>query len=475
MANQYSTPGVYIQEVSTLPSSVVPVATAVPAFIGYTEKAGGSVKKVNSMPEFEETFGGPYYRTIRMDPVTGKLAPNFTNNPNLTYCLYFSMQAYFANGGGPCYVASAGEYVLPAPNATEAIPVIVESDLIGADHRGGALGKIGREDEPTLLVIPEASRLTSPANVWQAMLRQCAELQDRFAILDVPSTGDSEIDALAFRTGVGSMNLKYGAAYYPHLRSSLSFPGDCIEFYGVNSLSGDSLEDIQRLTAGETVEGVTLAAHVAAQLLAPITQELSNTLNNLELDLPPSPFVAGAYCAVDRNRGVWKAPANLSLNAVKAPLKKLDNLQQDHLNVHADTGKSINAIRTFSGKGNLIWGARTLAGNDNEWRYVNVRRLFIFIEESIKKASEFVVFEPNDANTWLRVQTMIENFLTGLWREGALAGASPQEAFVVKVGLGSTMTQQDILEGKMNIEIGIAAVRPAEFILLRFSHKLQES
>ncbi len=138
-------------------------------------------------------------------------------------------------------------------------------------------------------------------------------------------------------------------------------------------------------------------------------------------------------------------------------------------------GKAVNAIRSFTGRGILVWGARTLAGNDNEWRYVPVRRLFIYVEESIKKATEFVVFEPNDGNTWLRVKTMIQNFLLNLWKDGALAGAVPDDAFFVKVGLGETMTSQDILEGKLIIEIGMAAVRPAEFIILKFSHKLQES
>jgi phage tail sheath protein FI len=149
--------------------------------------------------------------------------------------------------------------------------------------------------------------------------------------------------------------------------------------------------------------------------------------------------------------------------------------QQADLNVDATSGKSINAIRTFTGRGTLVYGARTLAGNDNEWRYIPVRRLYIFIEESVKKATEFVVFEPNDANTWLRAKTMIENFLSKLWRDGALAGAKPEEAFFVRVGLGQTMSAQDILEGRLIIEIGLAAVRPAEFIILKFSHKLQES
>jgi uncharacterized protein len=190
--------------------------------------------------------------------------------------------------------------------------------------------------------------------------------------------------------------------------------------------------------------------------------------------LPPSGAVAGVYAAVDRNRGVWKAPANVSLADVSGVAVKINDQMQEDLNV-TSTGKSVNAIRVFAGKGCLVWGARTLAGNDNEWRYVPVRRFFNMAEESIKKASEPFVFEPNDRGTWVRVRAMIENFLTVQWRQGALAGSVPAQAFFVKVGLGETMTSQDILEGRMIIEVGMAVVRPAEFIILRFSHKMQTS
>ena len=191
--------------------------------------------------------------------------------------------------------------------------------------------------------------------------------------------------------------------------------------------------------------------------------------------LPPSSAIAGVYARVDRDRGVWKAPANVSLASVTAPTVKITNKEQEDLNVDATAGKSINAIRYFTGKGVLVWGSRTLAGNDNEWRYVPVRRLFIYVEESVKKATEFAVFEPNVSTTWLKVKSMIESFLEGLWRQGALAGSTAEQAFFVNVGLGVTMTSQDILEGRMNVEIGLAAVRPAEFIILKFSHKLQEA
>lgn len=191
--------------------------------------------------------------------------------------------------------------------------------------------------------------------------------------------------------------------------------------------------------------------------------------------MPPSGAVAGVWAATDRDRGVWKAPANVSLNAVVGPATKINHEQQMEYNVDVNAGKSVNIIRPFTGKGTLVWGARTLAGNDNEWRYVNVRRFFNFVEESCKKATEQFVFEPNDANTWVRLQAMIENFLTVLWRQGALQGIKPEHAFYVAVGLGKTMTALDILEGRLIVEIGMAAVRPAEFIILRFSHKMAES
>jgi len=198
-------------------------------------------------------------------------------------------------------------------------------------------------------------------------------------------------------------------------------------------------------------------------------------LNKMRVVLPPASVMAGIYALTDRTRGVWKAPANVSINAIIGPSVKISSEGQENLNVDANSGKSINAIRSFVGKGTLVWGARTLAGNDNEWKYVPVRRLFIMIEESAKKASYFAVFEPNTAVTWLKVKGMIESFLYGLWQQGAMAGSTSKAAYYVNVGLGTTMTPQDILEGRMIVEIGIAAVRPAEFIILRFSHKLQEA
>lgn len=241
----------------------------------------------------------------------------------------------------------------------------------------------------------------------------------------------------------------------------------------INTLSSQTtiiLNAYQRLLDAalhfeKQAEAAVFAGHVFFRGVHDKTLEYMRTL-------PPSGTIAGIYASVDQSRGVWKAPANVSINSIVAPAVKIDSKDQEDLNVHT-SGKSVNAIRAFTGKGTLVWGARTLAGNDNEWRYVPVRRFFIMVEESTRKASEPFVFEPNDANTWVKVRAMIENFLILQWRAGALQGAKPDEAFYVRVGLNETMTPQDILEGNMIIEIGMAVVRPAEFIILRFSHKMQ--
>ncbi len=237
----------------------------------------------------------------------------------------------------------------------------------------------------------------------------------------------------------------------------------------------DSLTRSYLLLVVEGAKTVASTADKALEIAFPVYKTIKKGISTYISNVPPSGAIAGIYAMVDGTRGVWKAPANVSLNNVVEPVVTFSKTELDALNVDVVAGKSINAIRSFFGKGTLVYGGRTLAGNDNEWRYVHVRRLFIMVEESVKKASEFFVFEPNDANTWVKVQAMIENFLFNIWRQGALQGAKPEHAFYVAVGLNKTMNPIDILEGKMIIEIGMAAVRPAEFIVLRFSHMMATS
>ncbi len=389
------TPGVQIEERPLLPSSVMETDPSIPAFIGYTEKAMktepddllGIPQAIHSLLEYELFFGQA--------------------DTSLSFILYHSMQLYFANGGGKCYIVSVGKY-------TDSLKKI--SFINGLDA-------VAQIDEPSLLVFPDAIHL--PGNdvyeVQQAALQQAASLQDRFCIFDIRLATDTATHSHAvneFRSNIGLNNLKHGAAYTPH---------------------------VQFVENGQVIT------------------------------LPPSGIVAGIYCRTDKTRGVWKAPANTSMDGITGLAHIVTSNEQERLNIDTVEGKSINPIRTFAGRGFLVFGARTLAGNDNEWRFIPVRRLFTMVEESVKKATTSFVFEPNDANTWAKLRAMVENYLVLKWREGALQGNRPDQAFFVSVGLGQTMSAIDILEGRMIVAIGMAAVRPAEFTIIRFSQKMATS
>jgi uncharacterized protein len=696
MATAYKTPGVYVEEIAKFPPSVAQVETAIPAFIGYTDKSTNKIKgdlkgvptRITSMLEYETWFG--YAKpettisvTINDTQVNGtKTRAIVVDQPTTRepFLMYYSLQMYFANGGGPCYIVSVGRYGTDLDEADTQVTSINNFN----DFKTG-LGAVEKVDEVTLIVFPDATALSTASEfygLYNDALAQCNKLQDRFTIIDTlsydsTSPTDSNIDDLRNFIFSDKDIIKYGAAYYPFLQTILDFQYNpkqiTIEHY---SYSADAYETIKKnldaienlgtgmpatlkklvdltttpgniagdisnvlfkmydsaagfdlggvfatddtkktdfLTLVETllasldkladfkaklnneataaastiqdenpviatsinaalvtfnadfegagkidevianlhdlyskmqaantdikvknilnvnavnfdaelkkletyaplnvqvaiVSTVNAFANVGANLTAVSTEikkvegkdknngalngrtlsdvaavdnstynKILTAIGNLPLELPPSSAIAGVYARVDKDRGVWKAPANVGLNYVTNLSVKITNEGQESLNVDTTAGKSINAIRAFTGKGILVWGARTLAGNDNEWRYVPVRRFFNMVEESVKKATSQFVFEPNDANTWVKVRAMIENFLILQWRAGALAGAKPEQAFYVRVGLGQTMTAEDILNGYMHIEIGMAVVRPAEFIVLKFSHKLQEA
>ncbi|WP_343664417.1 phage tail sheath family protein [Chryseobacterium mucoviscidosis] len=599
----YKTPGVYVEEEAKFPPSVAQVETAIPAFIGYTEKGTqNKPTRISSMLEFEELFGKAYAETFA---VAFKEGTATAVQPKVSdFKMYYAMQMYFANGGGPCYIVSVGDYdddvtvgtiatqqgtllyglellkkedeptliVFPdlqdrvasaadvdaakailatakkneilataskvaaqvvadavnnagdvelaqtvaqaATTVTDAVTdaqvaaeaaaevaavtfnqeieaatevaarsaakavadAVVESKLAGAilaDIKEAA-NSVAQNFENDLIT---ATSITSDANeeldntkkidassseplvinaikntysLYDSALDQAESMKDRFVIMDVLG------DDATFRNKVTSTGLKYGAAYYPNLKTILTyaFKEDKVSVMGAS--------------------GVTTLAELKLKN-SELYNQAKAAIESQKVVLAPSSAMAGVYAKVDSTSGVFKAPANTGLNYVDSPVIKISNKRQDELNVDPASGKSINVIRSFTGKGTLVWGARTLDGNSNEWRYISVRRFFNMVEESVKKATERFVFEPNTANTWVRVQTMIENFLNQQWQDGALAGSKPEEAYYVSVGLNKTMSAQDILEGRMIVEIGMAAVRPAEFIVLRFSHKLQEA
>ncbi len=479
MPKTYKTPGVYVEEIPLFPPSIAAVETAIPAFIGYTQKAlkgedDLTLKptRITSLLEYKNYFGEAEKEgssiTITINETTnGQAAPNTKVlerivTGNITgaspHNMYYSVQAFYANGGGPCYIVSI--------DSTENAAGVIDDALLVT-----GIETLEKEDEVTLFVVPEIASqgVAKVASVMTTALDQCGKLQDRFAIIDVTDDSTDTVYnvSAAFRNeSLPLENLKYGAAYYPNVKTTFNYYYDEDAVVVNHTVDGKNTKKV--MSDFKPDPGTPGSGNAILYALT------KSAVQDLEMELPPSPLVAGIYASVDNSRGVWKAPANVALRQVLRPSRRVTHDEQEGLNVDT-SGKSINAIRSFVGKGTLIWGARTLDGNDNEWRYVPVRRFFNFAEESIKKGTERFVFEPNDANTWTKVKAMIENFLILQWRAGALAGAVPEQAFFVKVGLGQTMTALDILEGRMNVEIGMAVVRPAEFIILKFSHKMQES
>ncbi len=506
---QMKTPGVYIVEKDAFGNGVVEVATAVPAFIGYTQRADNGGKsllnnptRVTSIGEYMQFFGGaPNYQYVLTEDV-GDAEPDFVvkdkqyalKQSGQEYMLFNAMRLFFQNGGGPCYIVSVGNY---------------EDTIENAKLMDNGIPPLLKEEEPTMVVVPEAIKLAENDcySLQQAMLAHCGKMQSRISILDIYN-GDRprnhpDGDVIDnFRAGVGANFLNYSTAYYPWLDTTIVGDSEL----GLENFTQESLEVLKSLIMNElgvseseeadelakTTELRALLAHLPnineEGYNGPSITDLNKTLiaispsyNNILLQiknelnlLPPSSAMAGIYTMVDNTRGVWKAPANVSVSSCVKPVVNISHDEQEDLNVTL-YGKSINAIRPFIGEGVLVWGARTLDGNSKDWRYINVRRTMIMLEQSIKAASKAYVFEPNDANTWVTMKSMIDSFLFNQWKKGALVGASPEESYSVNVGLGSTMTADDILEGILRITVMVAISRPAEFIEITFQQQMQKS
>lgn len=243
-------------------------------------------------------------------------------------------------------------------------------------------------------------------NVQLSLVAHCENLASRFAVLDIPRDAKKVQDIINHRN---IFDTTYAALYHPWLT-------------------------------------------------------VFDPLDKRNISIPPSGSMIGIYARSDNTRGVHKAPANEVVRACVGLDVQFNKGEQDILNP-----KGVNLIRAFPGQGIRVWGART-ASSDGSWKYINVRRLFIFIEETIKANTNWAVFEPNDEVLWVRVQRTIEVFLTNLWRGGSLAGTSPEEAFFVNIGR-VTMSQDDIDNGRLICVIGVAPVKPAEFIIFRITQK----
>lgn len=521
----YKTPGVYIEEKNAFPNSVVAVETAVPAFIGYTEKAEKLGKnalnkpiRVTSMVEFEKFFGGaPDYKfevVESTDPEdsevfslgSGAAKKNYKVNwTGEQYRLHNCIKLFYQNGGGNCWVVSVGDY----------------ATAIAKDPMVAAVATLANEPEPTMVLAPDAVSLGDPTagyadcyTVYTTILEHCKKLMSRIGVFDVPGADtDKNYDPRdlidKFRTGIGTNNLDYGASYFPWLETNVvsdreitfmnfdptlkdllvtqkpeDAEGDAavVRAFATAPLVDDPDGDFQITVLEEgadvtkkTDEAGVISVDAGLRSLLPTYKAtiIAEAVKKVNL-MPPASAMAGVYTAVDNTRGVWKAPANVSLNSVINPSWNINNDLNNELNMPLN-GKAVNAIRSFPGQGVIVWGARTLDGNSQDWRYINVRRTMVFLEMSVKAAARAYVFEPNDANTWVMVSGMISNFLSNVWKAGGLFGSTPGEAYDVQVGLGTTMTADDILDGYMRITVRVAVVRPAEFIVITFQQKMAEA
>jgi phage tail sheath protein FI len=516
------TPGVYIDETGAFTASVVPVATAIPAFIGCTPRASYAGKSCTGVPvpissfaEFAQYFllhdaAGhplpdaqqytpvcyplPAADPLRADVVLGGRPYDIQPDAGTWSYFYNSIRLFYQNGGGACHVVSTG------PNG----PAVGHGSLKGTPLVNprldlarllAAVDALAAIPDVTMIVVPDATLLSAADNAAlnARILAQCGELGSRIALFDLrggeapdPVTWMQD-DIASFRAAIGTDFLGYGVAYYPFLQTGAMADAD-IDFTNVGGgaetlrtvLTGGTTDPtlVQLLGfIGQTGPSVPTAARIESALLAASSdyRQLHDVMLAKMNIAPPAAVMAGLYTMVDNQSGVWVAPANITpVNVTDVTLKITDAMQAD-LNVDPVTGKSINAIRLFPGRGVLVWGARTLDGNSQDWRYVNVRRTMIMLEQSMKIALQTYVFQPNDATTWSAVTSMLNNFLTSQWSAGALVGATPAAAFSVACGLGSTMTGEDILNGFMNVMVTVALTHPAEFLVITLQQQMQTS
>lgn len=513
-------PGVYINEIDAFGNSVVPVATSVPAFIGYTPQAlyeGKSYTnvptKITSFADFQAIYCYPnpaapadpakqynpqYYLVEQKDKPEkgdhieiGNTYYSIVPDPTTIYYLYNSIKLFYDNGGGDAYIVSVGTYGAPSGKPMNAEEQIVNPN-VQLNNLMDGLALLKNEQEPTMYICPEATLLsiTDNSTLMQEMLLQCTEMETAISIFDIIGGNNPDPimytnDIETFRNNTGSNGLKYGTAYYPFVGTSIMQTFD-IDY--TNLFGGDvkQLEPLLNPPSAPNSSVATILSNIENPPANPLTTSqynnslltasktysaIINKVLNIANILPPSGGMAGVMTTTDANVGVWQSPANVSMVGVTSLPIKLTDSQQGDLNVDAVSGKSINAIRFFNGIGILIWGARTLDGNSLDWKYLSVRRTMIFLEQSCKLAARAYVFEPNNKNTWEGIKAMISNFLTSVWKQGGLQGTTAADAFSVACGLGSTMTGEDILEGFLNVTIKVAVVHPAEFIVITFQQQ----
>ena len=491
---EYTVPGVYIEESSSPPRPIEGVDTRTTGFLGNAERGMVRPTRVSSFGEFERSFGG--------DAGSASYLP-------------FAVRGFFENGGARCYICR-----IASRSATIAEAVFGPHYKVQAIGPGAWGGRIFvRIDDATRLpggfrlrVAYWASEPTSDPREWfdgtsDSPAPDVAEDFDDLAV--EASSPDHWAERLASSVlvrlvaGADAPSDASPTRGFSRLDSGddgaaidvRDFEGDSSgETGGLAALAGAPYADVSLVCAPGCPVDVAralidhceamryrlaildappelpaeydprdaIADSSYAALYAPWLVVSDPRSPEQQWTVPPSGHVAGVFARVDAERGVHKAPANEEVRGVVGLATAIGHDLQEALN-----SRSVNAIRGFPGKGPRVWGARTLS-SDAQWKYVNVRRLLIFIERSIDVGTQWVVFEPNAEPTWKQVTGAASRFLLKVWRDGALLGSKPEQAFFVRCD-HTTMTQNDIDDGRLICVVGVAPVKPAEFIILRFA------
>jgi phage tail sheath protein FI len=586
MANNFKVPGVYPVEKRVFGKTVVSKVTAVPVFIGYTQKEpeiADAPKRINSFEGYFKEFGGGNYSipaTIEDKEAFGK-----------QFFLFESIKLFYINGGQTCYVVSVGKYLNEGPNADSLVQ---------------GIKKIFEIPQANLVLVPDAAGLGDEdrKKVYGELLKQCSSSNDfgafinQFALLDASKELVQQEAETALK-GLEGEVLAHGAMYHPWLKTNELTREDVerslldTDFLILKKVEDakkkvedakKKVEDAQKKvkTAQGKVDKTEATANTANEDSVKKELESANTelqVANAELQaaetkvntaqqevddaqakvntaqqevddaqakvntaqskeetnsakkqlekvnkqlhsakttlqsakakfdslqlatwsskahflrrnypdwdakikkivetnslLPPTGAVAGAFVRSDEQFGIQKAPANIVLRGIKKLHSVVNDTNQGQFNVPSD-GKSINCIRSFINNDIKIWGARTLDGNVDDFRYVNVRRTMSMLQESIKTLLEQFVFDDNNERTWLKIRAALGKFLRGMLYRGVLYGNTPSEAYEFSVGLGQTMSEEDLLDGIIRVHVKLALIRPAEFIVVTFEQKTME-
>lgn len=518
---EYLSPGIYVEEVDTGAKPIEGVGTATAAFVGFTEKAqlrersnGAWVTRdlrnqptlITNWTQFVERFGG------------------FVEGAYLPHAVY----GYFQNGGTRCYVLSvktmpkaqtallnaegkprlivrakeAGFSGLdlrvtvdapePAGEEGEEEPgpftVTVERERVGGgwqvaetlrdvtletvDEQVRVAYQTGKAPEWIEIVVPEAD--APLADLWPRSQEQSLQIETN--LLAPPSSEDFRGD-ISERTGVEGLEALDDVTIVSVPDLMMTMPDQELDLDMVKAVQSMLIAHCERL--GDRVAVLDAPPGLSPQevrkwrmdvagydssyaaLYYPWVQS-QNPTNSHTVELPPSGHVAGVWARTDSERGVHKAPANEIVRGATGLAYNVTKREQNILNPNG-----VNCIRAFPGMGIRVWGARTLSNNP-AWRYINVRRLFNYVEKSIERGTMWVVFEPNNPRLWARVRRDVTAFLTTVWRSGALFGSSPDQAFYVKCD-EELNPPESRDQGRLVIEIGLAPVKPAEFVIFRIT------